>query len=332
MKGVLTDVAPNIVGQAPGIQAWIGYNTTNTNPNTWTNWIPATWNTGHVSNNDEYQIDLGTTLLPGTYYYASRFSLTTGPYVYGGVNNFWNATTAPSGVLTVTPLIANDICSGAISLTLGAVFADNPLNGSVLSATTGSLIPSCQTSYNSDVWYSVVVPASGNLTIETQVAATNSLTDSVVAVYAGACSTTFTQLGCNDDGGPLGPNDLMSLLPLTGLAPGTVYVLVSKFGTVAPSATVNAFVVSAYDPSLVTTTFDNSNFSAYPNPVKDVLNVSNSQIIDNVQIINLLGQEVLSKMMNSNEGQIDMSGVTQGAYLVRITSNNQVKTMKVIKE
>ena len=61
----LTDVAPNVVGQAPGIQAWVGYSTTDTNPNTWTNWIAATWNAGNVSNNDEYQADLGATLLPG---------------------------------------------------------------------------------------------------------------------------------------------------------------------------------------------------------------------------------------------------------------------------
>ena len=49
-------------------------------------------------------------------------------------------------------------------------------------------------------------------------------------------------------------------------------------------------------------------------------------------MINLLGQEVLSKTVDASEGQIDMSGLTQGAYFVRITSDNQVKTMKVIKE
>ena len=29
------------LSQAPGLQAWVGYSTENTNPDTWTNWIPA---------------------------------------------------------------------------------------------------------------------------------------------------------------------------------------------------------------------------------------------------------------------------------------------------
>ena len=84
----LTDVAPNIDGQAPGITAWVGISPVgqNTNPNTWTTWVPATWNAGHISNNDEYEATIGATLAPGTYYYATRFTLNDGPYVYGGIN------------------------------------------------------------------------------------------------------------------------------------------------------------------------------------------------------------------------------------------------------
>jgi len=31
-------------GQGDGITCWIGYSTTNTNPSTWSNWVPATYN------------------------------------------------------------------------------------------------------------------------------------------------------------------------------------------------------------------------------------------------------------------------------------------------
>ncbi|SCY28806.1 GEVED domain-containing protein [Flavobacterium caeni] len=108
-EGGLTDVAPNVDGQAPGIEAWIGVNASNTNPNTWAAgaWTAATHNAGHVSNNDEYQATIGSTLAAGTYYYAYRFRLNGGPYVYGGTDgsngNFWNGTTHNSGVLTVNP-------------------------------------------------------------------------------------------------------------------------------------------------------------------------------------------------------------------------------------
>lgn len=97
---------PGVTGQptvATGLQAWVGYSTSNTNPDSWTNWIPATYNQG-VGNNDEFIANLGTAITSaGTYYYATRFQLNADPYVYGGYNSgFWDGTTNISGTLTVT--------------------------------------------------------------------------------------------------------------------------------------------------------------------------------------------------------------------------------------
>jgi hypothetical protein len=88
-------------GQGAGISAWIGYNTENTNPSTWTNWVAATYNTD-AGNNDEYMAEIGSALPVGTYYYASRFMISGGNYQYGGINGFWNDTNNISGVLIVT--------------------------------------------------------------------------------------------------------------------------------------------------------------------------------------------------------------------------------------
>lgn len=98
---------------APGVQAWIGYSNNNTNPATWTNWFPATFN-GPSGNNDEYMSNLGQHLTsPGTYYYASRFRLNTGEYFYGGYSGtgggFWDGTANISGVLTVEGLPVPEI-------------------------------------------------------------------------------------------------------------------------------------------------------------------------------------------------------------------------------
>ena len=90
-------------GAAVGLEAWIGISPKgqNTNPNTWTMWIPATFNS-QVNNNDEFKALIGANLAPGTYYYASRFRLNNGNYNYGGYpNGAWNGTTQTSGVLTV---------------------------------------------------------------------------------------------------------------------------------------------------------------------------------------------------------------------------------------
>jgi hypothetical protein len=338
----LTDVAPNIVGQAPGIQAWVGINATNTNPNTWTTWVPATWNSGAQLNDDEYQATIGTTLLPGTYYYATRFQLNGGAFVYGGINqsppnngNFWNGTTFVNGILTVNAPLppANDECAGAIALTPGGVFADNDIDGTNLAATlsANTPIPTCG-NFNfattaKDVWYSVVVPASGNLTIETSTHSSGAAgIDTVFSVYSGDC-TTLAEVGCDDDGATEFAIGL-SRLALTAQTPGTT-LLIRLFGY---NGAQGLYSISAYDASLGNNSFDNANFTFYPNPVKNTLNLSYNKEISTVEIFNLLGQKVNSIVVNSNDSQIDMSNLSKGAYMVKVTSDNQVKTLKVIKE
>lgn len=337
----LTDVAPNIVGQAPGIQAWVGVNATNTNPNTWTTWTPATWNAGSIGNNDEYQLAIGTTLAPGTYYYATRFQLNGGAFVYGGINasapnngNFWDGATFGSGVLTVTAPLppANDECSAPIALTPGGVFTDFDIDGTNVAATlsANTPIPTCGNldfaTTAKDVWYSVVVPASGSLTIETGTHSSLAGVDTVFSVYSGNC-TSLTQVGCDDDGATEFAFGL-SRLVLTGQTPGAT-LLIRLFGY---NGAQGLYSISAFDASLSTNIFDTNDFSYYPNPVKNTLNLSFNQEISNVEIYNLLGQKVNANSVGANQGQVDMSNLSNGVYLVKVFSNNQSKTIRVIKE
>ncbi len=98
---------------ANGMFVWIGAHTENTDPATWPDgsWGGAFYNQA-VGNNDEYVADLGfqfqMDFVGGTYYYASRFQLGTGDYMYGGYNagggGFWDGTANVSGVLEVEGL------------------------------------------------------------------------------------------------------------------------------------------------------------------------------------------------------------------------------------
>ncbi|MGV3696815.1 GEVED domain-containing protein [Flavobacterium sp.] len=326
-------------GQAPGIQAWVGYSTTNTNPNTWTNWIPATFNV-EVGNDDEYQASIGATLAVGTYYYATRFQLNGGVFVYGGKNptadggNFWDGTSFVNGTLTVNvpPAPSNDVCSSPIALTPGGVFTDNDIDGTNISSTLSSETPApgCGAfnfaTAGKDVWYSVVVPASGSITIETGTNSAGSGIDTVCAVYSGACAS-LTAVGCDDDGATetaLG----LSKLSLTGQTPGDT-LLIRVFGYNGASG---VYSISAYDASLANGSFDNANFAYFPNPVTNILNLSYNKEISNVEIFNLLGQRVSNSSFNTNDAQVDMSNLADGAYMVKVTSDNQIKTIKVIKQ
>ncbi len=86
------------------------------------------------------------------------------------------------------------------------------------------------------------------------------------------------------------------------------------------------------DNALASINFDNSSFIAYPNPVNDVLNLSYSSEISSVKVINLLGQEVISRKVGNTATQIDMTNLTAGAYIVNITVGDVTKAIKVIKQ
>ena len=90
--------------------------------------------------------------------------------------------------------------------------------------------------------------------------------------------------------------------------------------------------ISNITAPLKTNSFDSSGFSYYPNPIKEVLNLAYVNEITNVAVYNLLGQQVIAEYLNANQTKIDMSHLTRGTYLVKVTADNQVKTIKVIKE
>lgn len=158
----------------------------------------------------------------------------------GGTFSAW------SGPFTWTQIVppANDNCMGAIALDAsGFAFADNPVDGTVEGATSSGFTAGCGLGV-AEVWYTAVVPASGNLTIETgpDTATSNGGFDSVIQVYTSDsdCTGTLTSIGCDDDGADTGS---FSLLELTTLTPGTtVYIRVWEYNDDA----TEPFAISAY--------------------------------------------------------------------------------------
>lgn len=146
--------------------------------------------------------------------------------------NRWNCATANNlnGDIVVTlladppPPVTNDDCSNAISLTpelLNCTYTTFSNSGATDSGVTD---PGCANYSGGDVWFSIVVPDSGELTVDTQ---TGVVTDSGMAMYTGTCGA-LTLLECDDDGSI---NGFMSSITQTGLTPGdTVYVRVWEYG------------------------------------------------------------------------------------------------------
>ena len=157
------------------------------------------------------------TTVNGTIYYVylahySSSSATTGSFTISR-----SCTAAP-------PPLTNDECSGAISLTATSTCSYTTYTNLGATNSTGMTAPGCASFSGGDVWFSVVVPATGQIDVDLQ---TGSMTDSGLALYSGSCGA-LSLLDCDDDSSN---NGLMSYLSRTGLTPGnTIYIRVWEFG------------------------------------------------------------------------------------------------------
>jgi hypothetical protein len=90
--------------------------------------------------------------------------------------------------------------------------------------------------------------------------------------------------------------------------------------------------VLVVDQAAGTASFAAGSLKVYPNPVKDMLALTNTSEITKVEVFNMVGQLVISKELNASEAQINMAGLTAGAYIVNITSEGVVKSVKLMKD
>ena len=259
-----------------------------------------------------------------TYYFHIRSVCSAGTYSTWSTVSFTTLATPP----------ANDNLCNATALTVGTATG---ITQTLVAATGQTSEPTgaCFSGgINGSVWYSFVAPTSGSVEVSTDFAGgTLEDNDTEIAVYAaaGVTCSDLTTLGaaidCDQDSGNTNTT-YGSFLSLTGLTSGnTYYVQVDRYNGVIPGT----FGIQVTEV-LSSSSFDTSNFVAYPNPVKDVLNLSYKTAISNVRVVNLLGQEVLNTKTNGNDVQVNMSSLTAGAYIVNITVEDTVHTIKVIKE
>ncbi|WP_152285818.1 T9SS type A sorting domain-containing protein [Flavicella marina] len=85
------------------------------------------------------------------------------------------------------------------------------------------------------------------------------------------------------------------------------------------------------DPLASTEDVFASNFSLFPNPANDVLNISSDNNIDSAEISDLTGKVVISAS-ELTQNSIDISSLAKGVYILRLVSGDVSGTTKFIKK
>ena len=262
----------------------------------------------------------GTALASGTYYVSQTTNGCEGPRTAVAVTV--NGTALPTasaqtfcGPVTVASLVASGTLinwynvaiggaalAGSTSLTSGTYYVTQTLNG-------------CESPRLSVAVTVNTVAAPTGAAVQ-DACITETIADFVVTGDTGAVLTWYA-----------------TSTSTTSITTSTPAVLNSFYYV---SQTVNGcegprLVVIASGPCLGNEEFDMSSFSYYPNPTRDIINISYSKEITQIKVFNMLGQQVIDTKVNSTTTQVDLSRFATGTYFIEVTSDEVSKTVKVIK-
>lgn len=108
------------------------------------------------------------------------------------------------------------------------------------------------------------------------------------------------------------------------------FVFHSDGSVTGAGVVVDDFLISG--TNLATTNFELEKLAIYPNPSNGIFNISAGNIsIDSMDLYDITGKKIDFKT-NKEQTVIDLNAVSDGVYFVKITSNNQSTTKKIIKK
>lgn len=91
--------------------------------------------------------------------------------------------------------------------------------------------------------------------------------------------------------------------------------------------------VTVTQTTLANNEFLASKFSVYPNPANNFVNIAaNGLNMNSIELSDLNGRVVKNISVNGSETQVNISDLSQGVYMMKITSDEGVATKKIVKQ
>jgi uncharacterized repeat protein (TIGR01451 family) len=114
-------------------------------------------------------------------------------------------------------------------------------------------------------------------------------------------------------------------------------------GDMIPNA---AAIYFDFNPAIVTNTFETEfveilgvdtfnvkDIALYPNPVQNHLTIDlKNHANANIQLHDMLGKVILSKSINGQSAELDVSNLSVGMYFVKVNADGNAKTFKILKQ
>lgn len=99
------------------------------------------------------------------------------------------------------------------------------------------------------------------------------------------------------------------------------------------TVTENATYIASFDPATGIEENASLEIALFPNPTTDILNITSSETISEIEIVNVMGQVVKRMKVNSDNAVCDVEDLKAGVYVVRIhAASATLSQRKFVKE
>ena len=212
----------------------------------------------------------------------------------------------------------NDMIANSIDVDeIGIPYTD-PAVAMPAATTEGGNPTGCNIDGANGVWYNFVAANDGDATAS-------------IVSPAGTSVVTFYEA----------PDENASETDLTLVAQGTNQCLPGTSSTITTTAGQAYYVFVVNTGGITDITIDGTNlgtqensiegFSYYPNPADDILTLRAMDNIENVAIYNILGQKVIDQTIGNITTELNISALSTGTYVMKVSVNGEIGTYKVIK-
>jgi len=117
------------------------------------------------------------------------------------------------------------------------------------------------------------------------------------------------------------------------LAEQEVYGITSPYDTIVFAVGDSGYIATNVLPSSIGIQENKSiKVNVYPNPVKDQFSINGLRKSSRIEMYTISGQLVYRSQTSSEKETIDIGLLKPGMYILNIQSNNQVESLKILKE
>jgi len=228
----------------------------------------------------------------------------------------------PETALNVDILDESTVCNNFDQVVSGA---NNDLGDSMIAD------PGCANYAGGDLWLKFIAPDEGGIQMVFPAYSVVAYSKVGYALYDNPQNNPPLQCGITNTYFGGAPTFDTEYVYFTGLTPGETYYLRIWDDNNNDTGAIYFCLLAYTDPNAIGI-YPNQQIELYPNPAHDMIYINSDEKINQVEIYNVSGKQILRKQVNTPLNTLDVQSLDKGLYFIKLSLQNKNIIKKIIIE